>query len=214
MERKPSLTIKEDGTNELDIKKSKFICNIRRIKDEDDAKRLLSEITTIHAKATHNCYAYMTGDQDQIQRESDNGEPSGTAGVPILEVLKKNELHNVLAVVTRYFGGIKLGAGGLIRAYSNSASKAIEKVGIVDLVPQKQLIITVEYPLYDKLNYFLTENGYQIDEPSFTENVTLSVPVDETKIESFTADIKNLLADKFTLKIGDDVISEVPYSKN
>lgn len=98
----------------------------------------------------------MTGDQDQIQRESDNGEPQGTAGVPILEVLKANKIHDVLAIVIRYFGGIKLGAGGLIRAYSSSCAQAIEAVGIVKRIIKTKVTITIEYPLWGKLQNFLT----------------------------------------------------------
>ena len=116
----PYLTIKEDGSVEQTIKKSQFICCIFRIKNEEQAQEILAKQRSLHKKATHICFAYMTGDQDQIQRESDNGEPQGTAGVPILEVLKANKIHDVLAIVIRYFGGIKLGAGGLIRAYSSS----------------------------------------------------------------------------------------------
>lgn len=120
------------------------------------------QINKLHRKATHNCFAYLIGDHDQIQRESDNGEPSGTAGVPMLEALKANQLHNVLAVVTRYFGGIKLGAGGLIRAYSNSVSQAIEQAGLVERVEQAILKIDVAYSLHDSLLYYLKQANLEI----------------------------------------------------
>ena len=112
----PFLTIAKNTSNEMVIKKSRFICSIARVTSDEAAQQFINQISTENRKATHNCYAYMVGDRDQIQRESDNGEPSGTAGVPILESLQLAKLHNVVAVVTRYFGGIKLGAGGLIRA--------------------------------------------------------------------------------------------------
>ena len=121
----PFLTIAKNTSNEMVIKKSRFICSIARVTSDEAAQQFINQISTENRKATHNCYAYMVGDRDQIQRESDNGEPSGTAGVPILESLQLAKLHNVVAVVTRYFGGIKLGAGGLIRAYSNSTTNAI-----------------------------------------------------------------------------------------
>lgn len=213
MTDKTLLTIKQNGIHELDIKKSNFICNLRRIKDEDDAKRQLAEITKEHAKATHNCYAYVLGENNEIQRESDNGEPSGTAGVPILEVLKKTEVKNVLAVVTRYFGGIKLGAGGLIRAYSNSASTAIESVGIVQLLDKKVISLTVEYPLFDKLNYYLEENDYPLEGTEYTDKVTVKVAVDDDKVDSFLTTITNLLADKFSSSIGETKIFEVDYHR-
>ena len=110
----PFLTIAKNTSNEMVIKKSRFICSIARVTSDEAAQQFINQISTENRKATHNCYAYTVGDRDQIQRESDNGEPSGTAGVPILESLQLAKLHNVVAVVTRYFGGIKLGAGGLV----------------------------------------------------------------------------------------------------
>lgn len=151
-----SLTIKSNGTHEIEIKKSRFICTMARIENEDQAKNIIAKVSKDNAKANHNCFAYMLGDDDHIQRESDNGEPSGTAGVPILEVLKMNQLHNVLAVVTRYFSGIKLGAGGLIRAYSNATSTTIDSLGIVKLVNKQEIKLTIEYNQFDKLKYFGT----------------------------------------------------------
>ena len=105
----PYLTIAKNTTYEQTIKKSRFICSIARVSSEEEAQQFITSIQAANKKATHNCFAYMIGDNDQIQRESDNGEPSGTAGIPILESLKLAKIHNVVAVVTRYFGGIKLG---------------------------------------------------------------------------------------------------------
>ncbi|WP_439646091.1 IMPACT family protein [Secundilactobacillus silagei] len=113
------------------LKKSRFICSVQRATTKETADVFIESVRQANPKANHNCFAYMLGEHDEIQRESDDGEPSGTAGVPILEVLKRMALHDVVAVVTRYFGGTKLGAGGLIRAYSNSTSRAIEQVGLV-----------------------------------------------------------------------------------
>ena len=131
---KPYLTLKQDGVIEIVIKKSQFICNIKRTETEEEARAFIEEIKTKHRKATHNCFAYTLGLNDEIQRESDNGEHSGTAGVPMLDVLKKNQVHNVCAVVTRYFGGIKLGTGGLIRAYGGAVAQALKELGIVKRV--------------------------------------------------------------------------------
>lgn len=167
--KKESLTIKKNGSHEIEIKKSRFICTMARIQSEDQAKQLIEQVTKENSKANHNCYAYMLGDDDHIQRESDNGEPSGTAGVPILEVLKKNELHNVLAVVTRYFGGIKLGAGGLIRAYSNATSTTIDQLGIVKLVNKQQLTLTIDYNQFDKLKYFLENEAIPIEDTQYID---------------------------------------------
>ena len=130
----PFLTIAQDTANEIIIKKSRFICSLFRVESEEQAQAAIAKINKLHRKATHNCFAYLIGEHDQIQRESDNGEPSGTAGVPMLEALKANQLHNVLAVVTRYFGGIKLGAGGLVRAYSGSVAGALKECGIAEKI--------------------------------------------------------------------------------
>lgn len=118
-------TIKENGQSEIEIKKSRFICSLKRIESEEEAKNFIQEIKKEHWKANHNCSAFVIGEKNEIQRSSDDGEPSGTAGVPMLEVLKKNQLINVAAVVTRYFGGTKLGTGGLIRAYTHAVSSIV-----------------------------------------------------------------------------------------
>ena len=139
-------TIYQNGEHQIEIKKSKFICHLFRIENEEQAKEYIAKIKKEHYKANHNCSAYMLGENFEIQRSSDDGEPSGTAGVPMLEVLKKNQLQNTLAIVTRYLGGIKLGAGGLIRAYSTSVSEALKEIGIVQGKLQQILDIIIDYP--------------------------------------------------------------------
>lgn len=156
------LTIRTNGTHELEIKKSRFIADLGRVSTEEEAKAFIAQIIAREPKATHHCWAYLLGDHDDVQRESDNGEPSGTAGVPILTVLQRNHLHNTIAVVTRYFGGIKLGAGGLIRAYSNATSTGIEATGVVKRVRQQALILTVDYANYDRLSPYLTEQNITV----------------------------------------------------
>ena len=173
--KKPYLTIKENGEATIEIKKSEFICSLARTETEEEARAFIDEIKTKHRKATHNCFAYMIGLNDEIQRESDNGEPSGTAGVPILEVLKNLELHNVTAVVTRYFGGIKLGAGGLIRAYSNATSNAIEHVGVVRKVVQTELSLKVSYSAWGKLQNYLENSQVNVSDTVFMTDVTAVV---------------------------------------
>src|SRR5699024_4886396 len=145
------LTIKQAGNFEIDIKKSQFICNIARTETKEEAEEFITQIKKEHSSATHNCYAYVLGMDNEVMKQNDNGEPSGTAGAPILNVLEQLELRNVTAVVTRYFGGIKLGAGGLIRAYSNATSKAIEHIGVNQRQPQTESTLTIAYPLQGKL---------------------------------------------------------------
>ncbi len=127
-------TVKGSATSEFQEKKSTFIGYIKRVNTEEEAKNFVNEIKSMHKEATHNVYAYIVGENKGIQRYSDDGEPQGTAGIPVLEVIKKNDLTDVAVVVTRYFGGILLGGGGLIRAYSKGASSAIEEAGVVEKV--------------------------------------------------------------------------------
>ncbi|TGD19645.1 YigZ family protein [Levilactobacillus suantsaiihabitans] len=208
------LTIRASGNHELEIKKSRFIGDLGRVTSEDEAKAFIAAVTAREPKATHHCWAYLIGEHDEIQRESDNGEPSGTAGVPILTVLQRNHLHNVIAVVTRYFGGIKLGAGGLIRAYSNSTSTAIEAVGVVKLVRQQAMTLTVDYPNFDRLNHYLTENNVAILDTSYTDQVAVTIAVDLADVTATQTAITNLLSDRLTLKLGDIAYNEVPVEIN
>lgn len=209
--KKPYLTIKKNGEATIEIKKSEFICSLARTETEEEARAFIDKIKTEHRKATHNCFAYMIGLNDEIQRESDNGEPSGTAGVPILEVLKNLELHNVTAVVTRYFGGIKLGAGGLIRAYSNATSNAIEKIGVVRKVVQTELSLKVSYSAWGKLQNYLENNQVNVSDTVFMTDVTAVVYVDTPEVESFTATIVDLMNGQVEVEEGQEKYVEVPY---
>lgn len=175
-------TIKEQGSHEIVIKKSRFICTLKRTESDEAAQAFIEKIKKEHWKANHNCSAYLIGDTDQIQRASDDGEPSGTAGVPILEVLKKRQLHNVTAVVTRYFGGTKLGAGGLIRAYGQVTSDALNHIGIVEKQLQQFVALTVSYPVSGKLQNILEESAYTIHSTDYTADVTFHclIPADKT----------------------------------
>jgi len=176
-------TIKEQGSHEIIIKKSRFICSLKRTESEEEAQAFIEGIKKEHWKANHNCSAYLIGDTNQIQRASDDGEPSGTAGVPILEVLKKRELQNVTAVVTRYFGGTKLGAGGLIRAYGQVTSEALNHIGIVLKQLHQFISLTVSYPVSGKLQNILEESPYTIHSTDYTADVTFHclVPAEETE---------------------------------
>lgn len=195
-------TLAENGQHEIEIKKSRFICTLRRVESEDAARDFIQEIKKEHWKATHNCSAYLLGERSEIQRSSDDGEPSGTAGVPMLEVLKKNELINVAAVVTRYFGGTKLGAGGLIRAYSHAVSEALTAIGIVQGQLQQELLITISYPLLGKLQNFLELQELTIADTAFTEQVVVTVMVKEAELTTYQEMITDLLSGQVTFTEG------------
>lgn len=175
-------TIKEDGIVEEEIKKSRFICHLKRVESEDEARDYIAQIKKKHHKANHSCSAMIIGENSEIKRSSDDGEPSGTAGVPMLTVLEKQELTNVVAVVTRYFGGIKLGAGGLIRAYSGSVANATKEIGIVEVKEQEGIKITLTYPQYQTFASFLASEGLVESETEFLENVTTSIYLDSENV--------------------------------
>ena len=207
----PYLTIAKNTTYEQIIKKSRFICSIARVSSDEEAQQFIASIQAANKKATHNCFAYMIGDNDQIQRESDNGEPSGTAGIPILESLKLAKIHNVVAVVTRYFGGIKLGAGGLIRAYSNTTTEAIHQAGLVQRIKQAILKITVTYALHDLLLYYLKENYLEVASEEYGVNVETSIYVNETDLKDIKEKLINRFNDQLQITEGDQRFNEIPY---
>lgn len=185
-------TVKPNGSDELIIQKSRFIGYVRRVETEEEANEFIQEIKKKHHDATHNCSAYIIGEHDQIQKANDDGEPSGTAGVPILEVLKKQKLKNTAVVVTRYFGGIKLGAGGLIRAYSSTTSKAIETTGIVKRQLMQGFLITIDYGLLGKMENELRNSPYLVEDTTYLEHVELHVYVENGQEDVFKEWIDDL----------------------
>lgn len=195
-------TIKKDGQFEWEIKKSRFICHAKRVDNEEEALEFIAAIKKEHVKANHNCSAYMIGDHDEIQRAHDDGEPSGTAGVPMLEVLKKKELKNVAVVVTRYFGGVKLGAGGLIRAYGNAVSKTLEEIGLVEGNLQLEIQAKIDYPLLGKVENHLRESSYTIKEILYTDKVTIACLVKEEEIEKFYTEMIEWVSNQVTFQEG------------
>ncbi|MBC1488287.1 YigZ family protein [Listeria sp. FSL L7-1485] len=179
------LTIHHNGTHEIIIEKSRFICHLMRVTNESDAQAFIQQIKKEHRDASHNCSAYIIGENDQYQKAHDDGEPSGTAGVPMLEVLKKKGLKNIVAVVTRYFGGTKLGAGGLVRAYGSTVSDAVQAIGIVECKLATIVKCTFAYPLLGKMENALEQKNYQIDQKEFTEKVVLHIFVNNDDLINF-----------------------------
>ncbi|GEL14637.1 YigZ family protein [Pediococcus cellicola] len=208
------ITITQNDQHELDIKKSRFIANGFRIKTEQEATKFIAEIKSLHHKANHHCFAYMLGVDDHIQRASDDGEPSGTAGVPILEVLQKNHVHNTLVVVTRYFGGIKLGAGGLIRAYSNATSQLLEQTGLVNRVEQTLLHLTITYAQLDQLTHWLKTHAYQIQDTKYTDQVVVAVAVTTHDVDSFQEALKNLFRGQIAFQPQGTQYNEIPFKND
>lgn len=192
-------TIKEDGQVQEEIKKSRFICHIKRVTTENEARNFIQAVKKEHYKATHNCSAFILGERSEMKRSSDDGEPSGTAGVPMLGVLENHQLTNVCAVVTRYFGGIKLGAGGLIRAYSSNVALAIKEIGIVHIKEQLGLRIALSYSQYQELPNFLKTNHLQEQDTSFTEQVQTTIFVDKDDKDSVIEELIELFNGKIDI---------------
>ncbi|GEM04750.1 YigZ family protein [Halolactibacillus miurensis] len=189
-------TIQPFGQTEIEIQKSRFIAHAKRCETEAAAKDFIAEIKKDHPQANHNCSAYMIGEHDQIQKAMDDGEPSGTAGVPILEVIKKRELKDTCIVVTRYFGGIKLGAGGLIRAYSTSAKEAIDAAGVVCRKQVQKLDVTIDYPLLGKLENDVRQTSYILESIDYLEHVTVHLAVETDDVETCKQWLVNLTSDQ------------------
>ena len=207
------LSVVQPSKSEQIIKKSKFISRIIPVKSEEEATQQLQKIRDIESKATHNCFAFIIGDNKNIQRASDDGEPSQTAGAPILEVLKKENITDALVVVTRYFGGIKLGAGGLIRAYGSSTSQVINEGKIVELVDQRILDITLDYQNNDTLVYDLKQLSINILNTTYTTQVTTTIAVDEDKVDEIIKNLTQKFNGNISFKEQGTKRIAVPYKK-
>ena len=192
-------TIKEDGQVQEEIKKSRFICHAKRVYSEEEARDFITAIKKEHYKATHNCSAFIVGERSEIKRTSDDGEPSGTAGVPMLGVLENHNLTNVCVVVTRYFGGIKLGAGGLIRAYAGSVALAVKEIGIIEIKEQAGIAIQMSYAQYQEYSNFLKEHNLMELETTFTDQIDTIIYVDKEEKKNTKAALVEFFNGKVTL---------------
>lgn len=180
--REKYLTLKKFAQARLEINKSLFIAYAARAETDTAALKLLEDVRREHPDATHNCFACIAGVQDEYQKADDDGEPSGTAGKPMLEVIRKNGLRDTAIVVTRYFGGVKLGAGGLIRAYGKSATEGIKAAGIVERILHSRIGIDIEYSLLGTVENQLRNQGYAITGKEFTHLIRLFV-LEQTGME-------------------------------
>lgn len=169
------ITIRQYGEDEFIEKKSQFIGYAKRCESEEEAKAFVTEIKNKHKQATHNCWAYVVGKNMGIQRYSDDGEPQGTAGIPILEVMKKSNVTDCAIVVTRYFGGIMLGAGGLTRAYTKGASIALKAGGVVEKVEGVNISLEIDYDMIGKIQYMCGQNNWHIEDTEYTDKVIVHI---------------------------------------
>lgn len=199
-------TVKRMGKAEMTVKKSRFIGHAKPVETEEEAIAFIESIKKEHWSATHNCSAYVIGERDQIQKASDDGEPSGTAGRPILEVIKQQGLKNTVVVVTRYFGGILLGAGGLIRAYTEGAVIGIQAAEPVYKVLHREVRIGLDYTWLGKVENELRNRNVMTGTPEFSDKVTLVCYPYEEEAERFVAWVTDLTQGR-----GDIVLGEALY---
>ena len=197
-------SLRNNAQKEIIIEKSIFIGTAQMVEDESQALEFIQAMKKKYHDSTHNVHAYVLGDDNNIQRFSDDGEPSGTAGIPVLKDLKKNDLRNVCIVVTRYFGGIKLGKGGLVRAYGKAAVAALEASEIIWRRLYKVVEINADYTLLGMLQNQLKLDDYQIRDIRYDEMVHLEVYVLHSKTEDFQTKIIDWCNGKVDLKIIDE----------
>ncbi|WP_336788217.1 YigZ family protein [Paenibacillus sp. MMO-177] len=198
-------TVRGPGSEEVVIKKSRFIGYAKPVETEEEAVSFIDEIKRLHRAATHNCSAYVVGERDQHQKASDDGEPSGTAGKPILEVIKNKGLKNVAVVVTRYFGGIMLGAGGLVRAYTDGAVAGIEAAGEIVKVLHREVFVDVDYTWYGKVENELHGRGTRLGGTEFTDRVTVKCLPVISEADAFVAWITDLTQGQAVITEGEEL---------
>ncbi len=195
--------VTKEGTGEIVEKKSRFIGASYIVESVEDAEKKIAEVSKKYWDARHNCYAYVIGKNSENTRCSDNGEPSGTAGKPILEAITGAGLTNTLVIVTRYFGGVLLGTGGLVRAYTQAAQAAVAASETGEMVYARQLTIEVAYNMINNVKYFLEQNKISISDPRYTENVQYDICVKEEDKEKITEGLIQKCEGKITITEGD-----------
>lgn len=193
-------TVEFESSDEFTEKKSRFIGYVKPVKTQAEAVEFINSIKSKHWDATHNVSAYVLK-ENNIQRSSDDGEPSGTAGVPVLDVLLKEGLVDVCVVVTRYFGGTLLGAGGLIRAYSHGSKIAVDAGHIITMAPCKIITVSFDYSFYDRINIMLADFGANIENSEFADKVNIEFSLKESLVDNLSKTLTEQSNGKYTLNI-------------
>src|SRR5215207_8347971 len=203
-------TIAKSGSVELIVKKSRFICSVDRAGSEEEAREKLQELKKQYWGANHNCSAWILGERGELRRSNDDGEPGGTAGAPMLHVLDQRGVTDTVAVVTRYFGGILLGAGGLVRAYGQAVSDAIDAVGIVERVPLTVVAVEAAHDEAGRLESLLRHTIWRVSNVDYGAQVTFELPLGEAEIDPFRAWLSETTSGRCeAIEIGTELM-EVP----
>ena len=204
-------TIRDSAEDRFIEKKSEFIGYIRHTETEQEALDFIAEIRAMHRKATHNCYAYILR-ENNLSRHSDDGEPGGTAGVPIYEVLRKEGLTDVTCVVTRYFGGVLLGAGGLVRAYTKGAKIACDAARTLDMRTAARLILSLAYTFYGKIGKTLGGYDVRVENEDFGTDVTITLYIPIENVQPFTDELTEICGGNISVQ--KDTEAEYDFSKS
>lgn len=199
-----------NGTHETEIKKSRFICHVFRVISEPEARNHIEAVRKEHWNANHNCTAWIIGEKQANQRSSDDGEPSGTAGMPMLEVLRRRELTDTLAVVTRYFGGVMLGAGGLIRAYGGAVTEALDAIGVVERVPLSVVEIVADYEAAGRLENAIRAKEMNLADVGYDTEVRFELVMPPTEVGAFETWLQELTNGEIGATIVGERFVEVP----
>ncbi|MGP3983020.1 YigZ family protein [Streptomyces sp. KR80] len=202
-------TVARGGVHELEINKSRFRCALAPAATEEEAQAFVQRIRKEHSTATHNCFAYVIGADGGVQKSSDDGEPGGTAGVPMLQMLLRREVRYVVAVVTRYYGGVKLGAGGLIRAYGGAVGEALDALGTVTRTRFRLATVTVDHQRAGKLENDLRATGRQVRDVRYAAEVTLEIGLPEAEVDAFRDWLADATAGTAVLELGGEAYGTV-----
>ncbi|MGR3937679.1 YigZ family protein [Streptomyces sp. BRA346] len=203
-------TVAREDVHEVEINKSRFLCTLAPAATEQEAQEVIQRVRKEHPTANHNCYAYVIGADGDVQKASDDGEPGGTAGVPMLQMLVRREMRYVVAVVTRYFGGVKLGAGGLIRAYGGAVGEALDALGTVTRRRFRLATVTVDHQRAGKLENDLRATGRVVRDVRYAEAVTIEVGLPEADVAAFRGWLADATAGTAELELGGEAYAEAP----
>ncbi|MEW1725040.1 YigZ family protein [Streptomyces sp. NPDC093109] len=198
-------TVAHAGTHETEINRSRFLCALAPVATETEAQEFIARVRAEHPAATHNCYAYVLGADASVQKANDDGEPGGTAGLPMLQMLLRREVRYTAAVVSRYYGGIKLGAGGLIRAYGGAVGEALDTVGTLTRRRFRLATITVDHARAGRLENDLRATGREVREVRYGEHVTIAIGLPDAEVTAFGAWLADGTAGTATLVLGGEV---------
>ncbi|WP_326664719.1 YigZ family protein [Streptomyces sp. NBC_00385] len=201
-------TVARAGEHETEINRSRFICALAPAATEQDAQDFVARVRREHPTATHNCFAYVIGADASVQKASDDGEPGGTAGVPMLQMLTRREMRYVVAVVTRYYGGVKLGAGGLIRAYGGAVGEALDALGTLTRQRFRIVTVTVGHQRAGRLENELRATGRTVREVRYAEAVRIEIGLPDAEVEDFRRWLADATAGEAELELGDEAYGD------